>query len=153
VERMAKVFRDTDGDLKEVAKTLVTSSEAWAVPPAKLKRPSEWVVGVARASGLTAVDPKRFTGGQALLGEGVWRPSSPKGFADDEASWIDGVGRRLDVANNAAEREAGRLDPEDVIESVLGGCVSAELRQAVGRAESRQQALVLLFMAAEFQRR
>jgi uncharacterized protein (DUF1800 family) len=31
--------------------------------------------------------------------------------------------------------------------------VSPEVKQAVGRAESRQQALVLLFMSAEFQRR
>jgi uncharacterized protein (DUF1800 family) len=153
VERMAQVFLDTSGDLKEVAKTMVTSSEAFAVPPAKLKRPSEWVVGIVRAAGITEVDPKRFTGGQALLGEGLWRPPAPKGFADDEASWIDGVGRRLDIANNFAEREAGQLDPDYVIETVLEGCVSAEVRQAVSRAESRQQALTLLFMAAEFQRR
>jgi len=153
VERMGQVFLDTSGDLKEVAKTMVTSPEAFAVPPAKLKRPSEWVVGIVRAAGITAVDPKRFTGGQALLGEGLWRPPAPKGFADDEASWIDGVGRRLDIANNFAEREAGQLDPDYVIDTVLEGCVSPEVRQAVGRAESRQQALALLFMAAEFQRR
>jgi uncharacterized protein (DUF1800 family) len=36
---------------------------------------------------------------------------------------------------------------------VLGACVSPEVRQAVDRAESRQQALALLFMSAEFQRR
>ena len=153
VERMAKVFLDTSGDLKEVTKTLVTSSESWTAPPAKLKRPSEWVVGIMRAAGLTEVDPKRFTIGQALLGEGLWRPPAPKGFADDEASWIDGVGRRLDIANSFAAREAGQLDPDYVIDTVLEGCVSPELRQAVGRAESRQQALVLLFMAADFQRR
>jgi uncharacterized protein (DUF1800 family) len=153
VERMATVFRDTSGDLKEVAKTMVTSPEAWAVPPGKLKRPSEWVVGIVRAAGITQVDPKRFTGGQALLGEGLWRPPAPKGFADDEASWIDGVGRRLDIANNFAEREAGQLDPGYVIDTVLEGCVSPEVRDAVGHAESRQQALALLFMAAEFQRR
>jgi uncharacterized protein (DUF1800 family) len=36
---------------------------------------------------------------------------------------------------------------------VLGSSVSPEVMQAVGRAETRQQALVLLFMSAEFQRR
>ena len=83
----------------------------------------------------------------------LWRPPSPKGFPDDEASWIDGMGRRLDVANNFAERVAGRVDPQEVIETVLGSLVSPEVKQAVGRAESRQQGLVLLFMSAEFQRR
>jgi uncharacterized protein (DUF1800 family) len=153
VDNLAKVFRDTSGDLKEVAKALVTSPEAFALPPAKLKRPSEWIVGVVRACGLTEMDPDRYTKGQALLGEALWSPSSPKGFSDDEASWIDGMGRRLDVANNFAERIAGQVDPDYVIETVLDQCVSAEVREAISRAESRQQALVLLFMAADFQRR
>ena len=108
---------------------------------------------MVRATGLTQADAARFTAGQALLGEPLWRPPSPKGYADDEATWIDGMGRRLDVANNFAERIAGRVDPQDVMETVLGSTVSPEVTQAVARAESRQQALALLFMSAEFQRR
>jgi uncharacterized protein (DUF1800 family) len=153
VERMTKTFLDSGGDLKEVAKTMVTSSESWTEPANKLKRPSEWVVGMVRATGIAQVDPPRFTGGQVLLGEPLWLPPSPKGFPDDEASWIDGMGRRLDVANNFAERVSDRVDPQDVIETVLASSVSSEVKQAVARAESRQQALVLLFMSAEFQRR
>ena len=153
VERMAKVFLDTGGDLKEVAKAMVLADESWAGPATKLKCPSEWVVGMVRACGIAQVDPVRFTEGQTLLGERLWRPSSPKGYPDDEASWIDGMGRRLDVANSFAERLAGRIDPQYVIETVLGSSVSAEVTQAVGGAESRQQALALLFMSAEFQRR
>jgi uncharacterized protein (DUF1800 family) len=150
---MAKVFRDTGGDLKETARTMVLSDESWTQPATKLKRPSEWVVGMVRSTGLTEADPVRFTDGQALLGEPLWRPSSPKGHPDDEGSWIDGMGRRLDVANYFAERVAGRTDPQEVIETVLGSSVSPEVKDAVGRAESRPQALVLLFMSAEFQRR
>lgn len=153
VERMAKAFLDSGGDLKEIAKTMVSSPEAWTQPPTKLKRPSEWVACMVRATGVTQADPARFTAGQALLGEPLWRPSSPKGYPDDEGSWIDGMGRRLDVANNFAERLSGRIDPQEVIETVLGSSVSSEVKQAVGRAESRQQGLALLFMSAEFQRR
>jgi uncharacterized protein (DUF1800 family) len=108
---------------------------------------------MVRAAGGKQTDPERFTSGQVLLGEPLWRPPSPKGFPDDEASWIDGMGRRLDIANNVAERVSDRVDPQDVIENVLGSSVSSEAQQAVGRAESRQQALALLFMSAEFQRR
>ena len=153
VERLAKVFTDTDGDLKEVAKAMVKSDEAWTLPATKLKRPGEWTVSMVRAIGITQANAKRFTDGLALLGEPLWRPSSPKGFPDDEGSWIDGTGRRLDLANSFAERVAGRADPRDVIENVLGSCVSSEVMQAVGRAESRQQALALLFMSSDFQRR
>jgi uncharacterized protein (DUF1800 family) len=153
VEKMAKAFLDSGGNLKEIAKVMIVSPESWSEPPAKLKRPSEWVVGMVRAVGFTQVDPKRFTDGQVLLGEPLWRPSSPKGFPDDEASWIDGMGRRLDIANVVAERVADRADPREIIESVLGGAVPGEVKEAVGRAESRQQALALLFMSADFQRR
>src|SRR4249920_613294 len=114
---------------------MVSSADSWTGPPNKLKRPGEWVVAMVRAAGITQVDAARFTAGQVLLGEPLWRPSSPKGFADDEATWIDGMGRRLDVANNFAERVAGRVDPQDVIENVLGSCVSAEVKRAVGGAE------------------
>jgi uncharacterized protein (DUF1800 family) len=153
VERLARAYRDTAGDLREVTKALVTSREAWTLPPTKLKRPSEWVVSMVRASGTSQVDPARFTAGQALLGEPLWRPPSPKGYADDEATWIDGMGRRLDVANNFAERIAGRIDPDYVVETVLASTISSEVKQAVARAESRQQALALLFMSPELQRR
>ncbi|OAF04922.1 hypothetical protein AYJ54_23170 [Bradyrhizobium centrolobii] len=153
VEQMAKTFRDTEGDLKQVAIAMVSSDEAWRGPPSKLKRPGEWVVGMVRATGITQVDPVRYTGGQELLGEALWRPSSPKGYPDDEASWIDGVGRRLDVANYFAERVAGIADPQAIIENVFASEVAGEVKQAVDRAESRQQALALLFMSADFQRR
>ena len=153
IESLARTFQDTAGDLKEVAKALVASEEAWSVPPSKLKRPSEWVTAMVRAGGGTTADPRRFTAGQATLGEPLWRPPSPKGYADDEASWIDGMGQRLDIAHTYAERVAGALDPRFVIDSVLGATVSAKTTEAVVRAESRQQALALLFMSPEFQRR
>ena len=152
VERLDRIFRDTEGDLKEVAKGLVTAPEAWAPPQAKLKRPSEWVVAMIRASGLRG-DPERFARGQAFLGEPMWRPPSPKGFADDEGAWIDSMGQRLDIANNFAERVAERVDPNGVIETAIGPLASAATRQAVARAESRQQGLTLAFMSPEFQRR
>ena len=154
VEKMAKAFLDTGGDLKEVAKAMVSAptKPGRSRPPNSSGRANGSSAWCARP-GSRRPTPTRYTDGQVLLGEPLWRPPSPKGFPDDEASWIDGMGRRLDVANNFAERIAGRTDPQDVIETVLGSQVSPEVMQAVGRAESRQQALVLLFMSAEFQRR
>jgi uncharacterized protein (DUF1800 family) len=152
VERLAQTLRDTDGDLKEVTKALITSDEAWTTPRHKLKRPSEWAVTMVRATGLRG-DPQRFLNGQALLGEPLWAPSAPAGFSDLEPAWIDGLGRRLDIANNFAERIAQRIDPGEVLRTTIGPLASAETRQAVARAESRQQALTLVFMSPEFQRR
>jgi len=153
VERLAMVFLDSDGNLREIAKAMVSADESWTQPRAKLKSACEWRVGMFRACGFARIEPAGFTDGQALLGERLWRPPSPRGYPDDEASWIDSIGRRLDIANKFAERMADTVDPETVMENVLGSTVSDEVRQAVGRADSRQQALALLFMSVELQRR
>ena len=153
VERLAKRFLATQGDLKEVTKALVAAPEAWEAPRAKLKRPGEWVVGMLRAAGITPPDIGPVMQAHNLLGEPLWRPSAPKGFADESAPWLDGLAQRLDIANQFARRVGAEADPREVFEQALAPLASSETRQAVLRAESRPQALALLFMAPEFQRR
>ncbi|MCW5683247.1 MAG: DUF1800 family protein [Pseudolabrys sp.] len=153
VELLAKRFRDTDGNLKEVTRALVGADAAWSAPRGKLKRPGEWMVSALRASGVTPPDIRPIVQAQNLLGEPLWKPPAPKGFPDDSASWIDGVTQRLDIANQLSRRVGGLVDPDDVAEAALGPLLSAETRQALKRAESRPQALALLFMSPEFLRR
>jgi len=153
IERLAKRFRDTEGDLKEMAKALVASPEAWATPRSKLKRPTEWIVGALRATGASVTDIRPVMQAQSLLGEPLWRPPAPNGFADDDATWLDGLSQRLDVANQVALRIAPAADPTAVFEETLAPIASAETRRTIARAESRSQALALLLMAPEFQRR
>jgi uncharacterized protein (DUF1800 family) len=153
VERLAQRFLATQGDLKEVTKTLVTAPEAWEAPRAKLKRPGEWIIASYRAVGVTPPDIGPIMQAHNLLGEPLWRPSAPKGFADESAPWLDGLAQRLDIANQLARRLGGQADPREVFEETLAPLASTETRQAITRAESRPQALALLFMAPEFQRR
>jgi uncharacterized protein (DUF1800 family) len=153
VDRLAKTFQDTDGNLKELAKALVTSPETWAMPRSKLKRPTEWIVAALRGAGVNPPDVRPILRAQGLLGEPLWRPPAPNGFADDNAAWLDGLAERLDVANQLARRIAAGADPKAVYEQTLAPIASADTRQTIARAESRPQALALLFMAPEFQRR
>jgi uncharacterized protein (DUF1800 family) len=150
--KLASRFTETDGDLKEVAKTLVTAPESWNADDRKLKRPAEWMVAAARATAV-APDITAFTQAQNLLGEPLWRPAAPKGFSDEDAAWIDGLTQRLDVANEFARRVADATDPQEALDIALGPLATDETRTAIRRAESRPQALTLLFMAPEFQRR
>jgi uncharacterized protein (DUF1800 family) len=153
VDRLAKRFLATQGDLKEVGKALVAAPESWEAPRAKLKRPGEWVVAALRAVGVTPAEIDPVMQAHNLLGEPLWRPSAPKGFADESAPWLDGLAQRLDIANQFARRLGADADPREVFEEALAPLASAETRQAITRAESRPQALALLFMAPEFQRR
>lgn len=90
---------------------------------------------------------------QAALGQPLWRPPAPNGWPDIEAAWIDGVPRRLGIANEFANRARPEADPLDLLEASLGPLASAETRQTISRAESRTQAFALLLMTPEFLRR
>ena len=152
VDKLAKSFTDSDGNLKELARTLIAAEEAWTPERTKLKRPAEWIISALRLTGAQWVIG-RVMGGQALLGEPLWRPPAPNGFADDESEWIDGLSQRIDAADNFSGGAAERLDPVALAEAGLGPLASAETRNTVARAQSRAQALVLLLMSPEFLRR
>ena len=152
-DRLMKSFRDTEGDLKELAKTLVTSPEAWEAPPTKLKRPAEWIVASLRAAEVVPDDIRRINQAQVLLGEPLWNPSAPTGFSDDNAAWLDGVAQRIDIANSFAQRQSPDIDAAAIAERALGPLASAETWRSMAGAASGQQALVVLLMAPEFQRR
>jgi len=153
VEQLAKTFRDTDGDLKEVAKALVAAPESWDAPRTKLKRPGEWEISAVRLVGAQVPDIQRLLGALNLLGEPLWRPPAPKGFSDEQGAWLDGLATRIDIASQFATRVADRIDPTSIVDLALGPLASTETRQTVARAESRAQALTLLLMSPEFQRR
>jgi uncharacterized protein (DUF1800 family) len=170
VGKLAKTFTDTDGNLKEVAKTLVTADESWTPQRQKLKAPAQWVMAVVRLARaqwpvFPNLDPQTVPvvgwqwaigpvlGAQASLGEPLWRPPAPNGWPDTEAAWIDGLPHRLDIATEFANRFGGaKADPLALLDQSLGPLASAETRQTITRAESRAQAFALLAMAPEFLR-
>jgi uncharacterized protein (DUF1800 family) len=154
VDRLEKTFLNADGNLKEVAKSLVVADESWISQRTKLKPPSAWLVGIARITDAQASMPiGRVLGAQAMLGEALWRPPAPNGYPDTESAWIDGVPRRLDVADDLAGRLANNVDPLALLDGALGPLASADTRETIARAESRKQALALLVMSPEFLRR
>jgi uncharacterized protein (DUF1800 family) len=151
VERLEISFLESGGNLKYVARALVMSPEAWTPERTKLKRPSEWVAAALRLTG-TRPALQRILGAEGQLGEPLWRPPAPNGFADEESAWVDGLARRLDIANEFAGTVAEGSDPLALLETAMP-FASSETRQTIARAESRQQAIALLLMAPEFQRR
>jgi len=153
VEALKASFLRSDGNLKELARTLIDSPDAWSAPRSKLKRPGEWLVATGRATGVSVPDARPIIGALNILGEPLWRPPAPKGFDDVNAAWLDGLAQRLDIANQVARRLTQPVDPKDLVETALGPLAAPETREAVARAESRPQAVALLLMSSEFQRR
>jgi uncharacterized protein (DUF1800 family) len=155
VARLQAVFRKTDGDLLALATALVDSDEAWQAPLTKIRSPYEYLVATGRLLGHLPEDPSRYLGGLNLLGQPLWAPSGPNGFPDTNAAWAapEGMKLRLDIAAQVASRVGDNADPRELLELVAADAASAETRQTIERAESKQQALALLLMSPEVQRR
>ena len=51
VDRVARVFRSSDGDLRAVATALIDVQEAWSDETRKFRTPQDWLVAALRAFG------------------------------------------------------------------------------------------------------
>ena len=155
VARLQEVFRKSDGDLKAMTLALVDSDEAWQAPLTKLRSPYEFLVATGRLLARIPEDPGLYLGSLNQLGQPLWTPAGPNGFPDTKAAWAapEGMKLRLDISAQMASRLGNNIDPRDLLEFAAADAASPETRRTIERAESRQQALTLLLMSPEFQRR
>jgi len=154
VDRLARTFAETSGDLGAVSRALLRDEAALASPGTKLKSPQEYLFSAARGLSLN-LDAGLLLRSLRDLGEAPWDPPSPAGFPLDSSAWLapDGLNTRIQVAERLASIDKSNIDPRSLVGDLLGGTASRETRQAVARAETRQQAIALLVMSPEFQRR
>src|SRR5262249_5952684 len=91
VERAAKRFRDTGGDLREVVRTIVTSPEVASpdVYAAKVKSPFEFVVSALRAAGTDPVDARALIRQLQQMGMPLYMCQPPTGYKDTADAWVN----------------------------------------------------------------
>jgi len=160
VERMSAAYLRHDGQLGAVYRTLLEDDLAWSAQPAKLKKPEEFVVSTARllAGGermferAEVVNPAASVG---ALGQRVMAAPSPAGWSDRAEDWLgpDAVWKRVEWATRLAERAGRAVDARRLAAKSLGPLLGAETAQQLDRASDGSQALALLLLAPEFQRR
>ena len=156
VVRLAKTFRDSDGDLAALARALVVDDAAWRSPASKVRNPWELTVAAYRAFGRSPSDAGPALSSLDLLGMPLWQPGGPNGYSDDSvAAWAspEGIKMRVELATRFAAQIKDAPKPTALLEDVLGPAASNATRQAVAHAETREQAYVLLIPSPEFQRR
>ena len=156
VERLASTYLRHDGQLTEVYRELVRSPEPWSPNSVKLKTPEELVLSSARTLGWSErVFERGDTGGIAALGQRVHAAPSPAGWSDRAEDWLgpDAVWKRVEWAARIADRSGRSLDARQVAGNSLGGLLSESSQRQIDRAADGTQALALLLMSPEFQRR
>jgi len=91
VERVAKVFRDTDGDLRAVTRAIVLDDEflARAHFQAKFKTPFEYVVSLIRVTTAEVRNPEPVLHALHLMGQPIYGCDDPTGYYDTREAWLD----------------------------------------------------------------
>jgi uncharacterized protein (DUF1800 family) len=94
VERATARFRETNGDLREVVRTIVTSPEfvADAVRDAKFKTPFELVIGSLRTIGATVNDARALVQTLRQMGQPLYMCQPPTGYRNTADAWISAGG-------------------------------------------------------------
>ena len=155
VERVAHAFLKSDGDLPKVYAALIESPEAWDADARKFKTPEDFVFSTLRSLSISPRQPEEVVRSFELLGQRQYTPGSPAGWPDTSKSWdgSDALMHRVLWASRVADRYEQGLEPVDVAASSLGAYARPETVTALRRATSSAQALALLLMSPEFQRR
>jgi uncharacterized protein (DUF1800 family) len=155
VERVAHAFLKTGGDLPSVYTALIEAPEAWDADMRKFKTPEDFVFSTLRALNVSPRQPEEVVRSFDLLGQRQYTPGSPAGWPDTAKSWdgSDALMHRVLWASRVAGRYEHGIDPVDLAASSLGAYARPETVTALRRASSSTQALALLLMSPEFQRR
>lgn len=151
VEAAAQTYLRTDGDIREVVRTIVTSPEFFSARTyhSKVKSPFEVVVSAARALGAAPDTTARTALAVAYLGQPIFGHRDPNGWPETGESWmntgaiLNRINFGLAVAANRLPgatinmwpgadslRAAPRAEQVDaVVSRILGGAVSPDMRK------------------------
>ncbi len=91
VDKMARTFLASDGDIRAVLGVMLTSEEFWspAAVAAKVKTPFEFVVSAARATSAEVTDsPPGLVFVQRELGQPLYAAQPPTGYKDTADAWV-----------------------------------------------------------------
>ncbi len=110
VDRMAKSYLASGGDIPSVLKTLFHSPEFWVVSEGstKVKTPLEYVVSAVRASNANVTNYEPLVNALKQMGMPLYGCIPPVGYKWDEADWVS-TGALVDRMNFALSLAANRF--------------------------------------------
>jgi uncharacterized protein (DUF1800 family) len=168
VERAARRFTETRGNLRELTRAIVTSAEFFAsdARQAKVKTPLEFVASALRATAADVGSGLAVTRSLRDLGMPPYFCQPPTGYDETASTWTSSgalVARMNFALALGANRMRGVVVPlaasqptdelrDRLIEQVLPGGVADSTRVTIDKATSTEQLVALTIGSPEFQR-
>ena len=153
VERMARSWQDSNGDIRTVLRTLFYSHEfmAPAAMGTKFKTPYRYVLSAARAAAPPVVNVQPLLAAMNGFGMPLYGCQTPDGYKNTEAAWLnpDALSRRIAFATTLAGGKlalAPALPPLDAaqLDATLANTVSPRTRAIVAQHAAPLRASMLL---------
>ena len=136
VDRMAKSFLKSNGDIREVMRTMIYSPEFWSREAyrSKIKTPFELVVTSARALGTDVDTPMPLVQWVGRIGEPLYQCQPPTGYSDKAETWVN-TGALLNRLNFSLALAGNKVrgSRSDVV-SFLGSDSTTNPKAALDRA-------------------
>jgi uncharacterized protein (DUF1800 family) len=171
VERMAKTFREKDGDLREVMKTMLDSKEFWSEGAwrAKMKSPLEMVASGIRATGAEVSSAFTLSNQLQQLGQPLYRKLEPTGYSTAGAEWTNSAallarmnfglaltqdrvpGLKMDSSRFEKLKEPGAIAQSILFTPLSSATAAAIAQNSKGAPAAKVAGLVI--GSPEFQRR
>jgi len=176
VDRVAAVYTKTDGDIREMLRTIFfsnefNSKEAYRV---KIKRPFELVVSAIRTLGADTNGGPGTHQWIARMGEPLYGFQTPNGYSDAAESWVNtggllermnfGLalasnripGTRVDLAKLTAGEMSQAKVMDESLKTILAGEISAATRETLlkqlAQSDPASKVVGLILGTPEFQR-
>ena len=91
VDRMAETFQKSDGDIREVLKTMLKSQEFWSpdLYRVKVKTPLEFVASSIRASGADVQEAMPLVQALNRMGMPLYEQQPPTGYPMKAEAWVN----------------------------------------------------------------
>jgi uncharacterized protein (DUF1800 family) len=124
VDRMAKTYLHTDGDIRQVLRTLFTSPEFWSRESyrAKVKTPEEFVLSAVRATGGEVERPAVVLNAMNQLGMPFYGCQTPNGYSWIASAWVNSgdLLTRINIALALAGHKLGTATDLDALMKIKG---------------------------------
>jgi len=153
VERMARAFRASEGDIALTLRAMFESPEFRASLGGKFKDPLHYMVSAVRFAANGAVIPRedvdRMINALAGMGQPLYGRPTPDGYPLTRTEWTSPgqLATRFEVARGVGYRRVGRLSDE------LPVPLSDTTRQTLSKASDPKEWNLLLLSSPEFMSR
>ena len=136
IDRMAKVYEQSDGDVRSVLKAMIYSPEFWLKEAyrAKVKTPLELVASTARALNSDVEVSLPLAQWVGRMGEPLFLCQPPTGYSDKSQTWVN-TGALLNRLNFSLAFASGHLAGTNVnLAPMFGGDGLRDPEMALARS-------------------